>query len=48
MQVDLDPAGGLLDALAGVVRSPALDKTHPEDAQPPKVVDADARRCRQT
>lgn len=48
MQVDLDPAGGLLDALAGVVRSPALDKAHPEDTQPPQVVYADARCCRQT
>lgn len=48
VQVDLDPAGGLLDALAGVVRPPALDEAHPEDAQPPEVVDADARRCRQT
>lgn len=46
--MDLDPAGGLLDALAGVVRSPALDKTHPEDAQPPQVIYADACRCRQT
>lgn len=45
VQMDLDPAGGLLDALAGVVGSPALDKTHPEDAQPTEVVNADARRC---
>ena len=48
VQVDLDPARGLLDALPGVVGPPALDEAHAQDAQAPQVVHADARRSRQT
>lgn len=48
VQVDLDPARRLLDALPGVVGPPPLHKAEPQDAQAPQVVHADARRCRQT
>ena len=47
MQLDLDPAGRFLDALAGVVGPPALDKAKAEDTQTTQVVHADARRRRQ-
>lgn len=48
VQVDLDPARRLLDALPRVVGPPALDKAHPQDAQAPQVIHADASRGRQT
>lgn len=48
VEVDLDPAGRLLDALPRVVRPPALDEAHAQDAKPAQVVHADARRRRQT
>lgn len=48
VQVDLDPARRLLDALPGVVGPPALHEAHPQDAQPAKVVHADAGGGRQT
>lgn len=48
MQMNLNPAGRLLDRSAGVVRSPALDEGKPHDAQSPQVVHSDAGRCRQT
>lgn len=48
VQVDLDPARRLLDALPGVVGPPALHEAHPQDAQAPQVVHADARGRRQT
>lgn len=48
VQVDLDPARRLLDALPGVVGPPALHEAHPQDAQAAQVVHADARRRRQT
>ena len=38
VELDLHPAGRLLDALPAVVRSPALDKAEAEDAESPKVV----------
>lgn len=44
VQVDFNPAGSVLDALAGVVRAPALDEAEPEDAQAAEVVDANAGR----
>ena len=47
VEVDLDPAGRLLDALSGVVWPPALHKAHPQDAQPAQVVHSYPRRCRQ-
>lgn len=40
--MDLDPAGGLLDARPGVVGTPALDEAHAQDAQSPQVVHSDA------
>lgn len=48
VQVDLDPARRLLDALPGVVGPPALHEAHPQDAQAAQVVHADARGGRQT
>lgn len=33
MQVDLDPAGCLLDTLPWVVGAPAFDEAHAQDAQ---------------
>lgn len=48
VQVDFDPAGGLLDALPRVVRPPAFHKTHSENAQPSEVVDPNAGSCRET
>lgn len=48
VQVDLDPTRRLLDALPGVVGPPALHEAHPQDAQAPQVVDADARGGGQT
>jgi len=44
MELDFDPAWCLLDRLSVVVGTPTLDKREPEDAQPPEVVDPDARR----
>lgn len=44
MQVDLNPAGGFLDALAGVVGTPAFNEAHPENTQPSKVVYPDTSR----
>lgn len=35
---DLNPTRGLLDALAAVIRTPALHKAQAEYAQPPEVV----------
>lgn len=46
--MDLDPAGGLLDALPGVVGTPALDEAHPENAEPAEVVHTDAGSCWET
>ena len=48
VQVDLDPARGLLDALPWVVGAPALYKAHPEDAEAPQVVHPDPCCRRQT
>lgn len=44
VQVDLDPAGRLFDALPWVVRAPALHKAHAQDAQAPQVVHTNACR----
>lgn len=38
MEVDFDPARGLLDGLAVVVRAPSLDEGQAEDAETPKGV----------
>lgn len=46
--MDLDPAGGLLDALPGVVGTPALDEAHPENAEPAEVVHTDTGCRRET
>lgn len=35
MQVDFDPAGRLLDALPRVVRAPAFNEAHAQDAKAP-------------
>lgn len=48
VQVNFDPAGGLLDALPRVVRPPAFHKTHSENAKPSEVIDPNAGGCRQT
>lgn len=48
VQVDFDPARGLLDALPGVVGPPAFNKTHPENAEPSEVIDPDAGGGRET
>lgn len=42
VQVDLNPAGRVLDALPGVVRPPALHKAQPQDAKAPEVIHANA------
>jgi len=34
----LHPAGGVLDALPGVIRPPALHEAQAQDAQPPEVI----------
>lgn len=47
VQVDLDPAGRLLDALPRVVGSPAFHKAHAQDAQPTEVIHADSGSGRQ-
>lgn len=48
VQVDLDPAWGLLDALPRVIGAPAFHKAHAQDAQPAQVIHADASGRRQT
>ena len=45
MEMDLDPARGLLDALSGVIRAPPFDEAHTQDAQPTQVVYANTRCC---
>ena len=47
VQLNLDPARRLLDALARVVGPPSLDEAEPEDAEAAQVVHPDARCCRQ-
>lgn len=44
VQVDLDPAGRLFNALPWVVRAPALHKAHAQDAQASQVVHTDSCR----
>ena len=46
MELHLDPAGRLLDALAGVVGAPALHEAQSQDAESAQVVDPDTGRCR--
>ena len=47
VQVDLHPAGGVLDALPRVVGAPALHEAQPQDAQTPEVVHPYPRRRRE-
>ncbi|KAF3834453.1 hypothetical protein F7725_025657 [Dissostichus mawsoni] len=48
VQVDLHPAGGVFDALPGVVGPPTLYEAESQDTQTPQVVHPDPRGCRQT
>lgn len=44
VQVHLQPAGGVLDALPWVVTPPPFDEAQPHDAQPAEVVHAQTGR----
>lgn len=48
VQVDLDPAWCLLNALSWVIGTPTFHKAHAQDAQPAQVIHTDASGCRQT
>lgn len=48
VQMHFDPAGSFFYGLAPIVRSPALHKGQPQNAQPAQVVDSDPRSSRQT
>lgn len=41
VQVHLHPAGGVLDALPGIVRPPTLHETQPQDTEASQVVHSD-------
>lgn len=44
VQVDLQPAGGVLDALTRVITAPTFNKAQTHDAQPAQVVHSQTRR----
>lgn len=51
VQMHLQPARGVLDALSGVIAAPTFHKAEPHDAQPAQVVHAQTgctRTCRRT
>lgn len=48
MEVNLDPAGRLFDALSGVIGTPAFDKTHAKDAKATEIIHTDTGGRRQT
>lgn len=48
MELDLDPARGVLDRWSRIIGPPALDKAQPDDAEPSKVISPDAGGGRQT
>lgn len=45
VQVDLQPAGGVLDALTGVITAPTFNKAQTHNTHPAQVVHAQTR-CR--
>ncbi len=47
VQMHLHPAGGVLDALPGVVRTPALHEAQAQDAQPPEIIHTNPCCCRE-
>lgn len=48
VQVDLDPAWCLLNALPWVIGTPAFHEAHAQDAQPAQIIHTDASCSRQT
>lgn len=48
MQMNFDPARCVLDGVARIIRTPALDKAQPENAKTSQIVDANASGCGQT
>lgn len=47
VQMHLHPAGGVLDALPRIVRTPALHEAQAQDAQPPEIIHTNPCCCRE-